>query len=160
MKLVCQSKIINPEVLETFADELRAQGKILVTLNGSFDLLHAGHLYILEEAAKLGDCLLVLLNTDESIRGYKGNNRPIIDLENRQKMLAALECVDFVSAFEELSPIEVLRKIKPSIHANGAEYGLDCIEAEVVREGGGKVCLIDRIPGLSTSEIIEKIKTL
>lgn len=131
-----------------------------MTLNGSFDLLHAGHLYQIEEAKKQGDLLLVALNSDASIAGYKGKDRPIIPLKYRMQMMMALEAVDYVTFFEEANPILLLEKIKPEVHANGMEYGENCIEAEVVKRHGGKLHLVPRIEGLSTSQIIERIKTL
>lgn len=131
---------------------------MLVTLNGSFDLLHAGHLQIIFEASQLGDLLIVALNTDASIQKYKSPKRPIVPLEYRLQMMAALEFVDYVTWFEETDPRQLLSKIKPNIHVNGAEYG-DCIEGETVRSHGGKVHLVELISGLSTSQLIRKIQT-
>lgn len=130
-----------------------------MTLNGSFDLLHAGHLYILHEAARQADLLWVALNSDVSVKAYKGPSRPIIELAYRLEMVAALECVSLVSWFDETDPRRLLREICPDVHVNGAEYGPACIEAEVVRDLGGRLHLVDRIPGLATSQIIEKIRT-
>ncbi len=153
-----QKKLIEPERLEEKVAILRAKGLTLATLNGSFDLMHAGHLYIIHEASKQADRLFVALNSDASIRAYKGANRPIIPLASRLEMVAALEFVDYVTWFDETDPRLILGKIKPDVHVNGTEYGADCIEAETVKTHGGKVHLVDRIPGLATSAIIEKIK--
>jgi D-glycero-beta-D-manno-heptose 1-phosphate adenylyltransferase len=155
-----KQKIIPNELLAEKVNQLKAKGLKIATLNGSFDLLHAGHLYILFEAKKQADILIVAVNSDASIKKYKSENRPIIDLENRMKMLASLEWVDFVTSFDETDPIKILKIIKPHIHVNGAEYGENCIEKQAVIEGGGKLYLVDRIPGLATSEIIKKIKGL
>ena len=155
-----KKKWIEPENLESFVKELKAQGKQIATLNGSFDLMHAGHLYIIYEASLVADCLIVALNSDASIQGYKGKDRPIIPLKFRLEMMAALEFVDYVTWFDELDPRALLSKIRPDVHVNGAEYGQDCIEAEVILANGGKIHLVDRIDNLSTSEIIKKIKTL
>ena len=153
-----EKKIIDPSLIGALSASLKKEGHVVATLNGSFDLLHAGHLYILFSAKKAGDKLIVLLNTDESIKRYKGESRPLISLDNRLKMVAALECVDYVSYFREDDPREILSEIKPNIHVNGAEYGTECIEKEVVILGGGTLHLVDRIAGLTTSEIIKKIQ--
>jgi D-glycero-beta-D-manno-heptose 1-phosphate adenylyltransferase len=151
-------KVIEPNKLEDFVANLRKKHKSIVTLNGSFDLLHAGHLYIIYEASLQGDVLIVALNTDESIRQYKGPTRPIIPLKYRLQMMAALFFVDFVTYFDELDPRAILEKIKPDVHVNGSEYGENCIEADVVRAHGGRLHLVKRVEGLSSSYIIEKIK--
>jgi D-glycero-beta-D-manno-heptose 1-phosphate adenylyltransferase len=157
---VYQDKCIDPAVIEEKVNELKRHGKTIVTLNGSFDLMHAGHLEIIYEASKLADVLIVALNTDGSIKRYKSPDKPIIPLQYRLQMMAALECVDYVTWFDELDPRAILSKIKPHIHVNGSEYGENCIEAEVVRQGGGKIHIVSLIPGLSTSEIIKKIAKL
>ena len=153
-----QEKEIAPEEIEQKVKELRAKGLTIATLNGSFDLLHAGHLFILSEAKKQADVLIVALNSDASIKKYKSESRPIISLQHRLEMVAALQFVDFVTWFEETDPRALLAKIKPDVHVNGAEYGEGCIEAETVKTHGGKLYLAPRIPSLATSAIIEKIK--
>jgi rfaE bifunctional protein nucleotidyltransferase chain/domain len=137
---------------------LKAQQQTIVTLNGSFDLLHAGHLQIIFEASQLGDILIVALNSDQSIQQYKNPKGPIICLEYRLQMMAALEFVNFVIAFEETNPCVLLSQIQPDIHVNGSEYGENCIEAETVRSYGGKIHIVQLIPGLSTTTIIQKIQ--
>lgn len=154
------SKIVDEKNIEQLSLSLKEKGFSIVTLNGSFDLLHAGHLHILSEAAKQGDILMILLNSDRSIKNYKSSQRPIIPLKYRLDMIAALECVDYVSSFDEVNPINILAKIKPDIHVNGAEYGYQCVEAEIVKQFGGKIYLVDKVEGLSTSQIINKIQTL
>lgn len=153
-----QKKLVEPQHLEEKVKALRAQGLTIATLNGSFDLMHAGHLFIIYEAAKQADRLILALNSDCSIRQYKGPDRPIIPLLQRLEMAAALEFVDFVTWFDEADPRVLLSKIKPDVHVNGAEYGANCIEAAIVKTGGGKLHLVDRIPGFATSALIEKIK--
>lgn len=150
-------KQLDPAKLEETVRELRAAGKTIATLNGSFDLLHAGHLEIISEAAEQADVLIVALNTDRSIKQYKSPLRPIIPLEFRLKMMAALEVVDYVTWFEETDPRAILQKIKPDVHVNGAEYGKNCIEADVVKSNGGRIHIVSLVPGLSTSQIIKKI---
>lgn len=153
-----QRKLVEPEQLEKSVANLRKAGKTIATLNGSFDLLHAGHLYILDQAKRQADVLFVALNSDASIRAYKSKDRPLISLNYRLEMMAAIEFVDFVTWFDEVDPRAILAKIRPDVHVNGAEYGPHCIEGEVVRSFGGRIHLVDRIPSLSTSSIIEKIQ--
>jgi rfaE bifunctional protein nucleotidyltransferase chain/domain len=153
-----QKKLVEPEQLEAKVAELRARNLTVATLNGSFDLMHAGHLFIIHEASKQADRLIVALNSDSSIQRYKSPDRPIIPLSYRLEMMAALEFVDYVTWFDETDPCLLLSKIKPDVHVNGAEYGAACIEAETVKTHGGRLHLVDRIPSLATSAIIEKIK--
>lgn len=153
-----QKKLIEPNALEEKAKALRERKLTIATLNGSFDLLHAGHLYIIHEASKQADRLIVALNSDHSIQQYKDKTRPIVPLCFRLEMMAALEFVDFVTWFEETDPRVLLDKIKPDVHVNGIEYGENCLEADVVRKNGGRIHLVDRIPSLATSNIIDKIR--
>ncbi|MBA2369665.1 MAG: adenylyltransferase/cytidyltransferase family protein [Candidatus Protochlamydia sp.] len=155
---VCKTKRIDPVQLEARVSQLRQEGKTIATLNGSFDLLHAGHLHIIHEASRQADTLIVALNSDASIKKYKSPDRPLIPLEYRLQMMAALEFVDFVTWFEETDPRCLLSLIKPDVHNNGSEYGADCIEAETVRNYGGRMHIINLLPGLSTSSIIKKIQ--
>ena len=155
-----RKKLIAPESLEEKILSLRAKKLTIATLNGSFDLMHAGHLYIIYEASKQADRLLVALNSDQSIKKYKSPDRPIVPLEYRLELMSALEFVDYVTWFDETDPRELLGKIKPDVHVNGAEYGENCIEAQTVKELGGKIHLVDRIPNLATSALIQKIKQL
>lgn len=154
-----QQKVLPPNVIEKRVIDLKKSGKTIATLNGSFDLLHAGHLHIIYEASKQADLLIVALNTDQSIGNYKGKNRPIIPLEYRLQMMSALSFVNFVTWFDETDPRQLLQMIKPHVHVNGSEYGKNCIEAEVVRSNGGHVHIVDLLPGLSTSYIIKKISS-
>ncbi|NGX62070.1 MAG: Bifunctional protein HldE [Chlamydiae bacterium] len=155
-----REKILSPDSLAFRLEKERNSGKTLATLNGSFDLLHAGHLYILFEASKQADLLLVAVNSDASVQAYKDPRRPIIPLQSRMEMLAALDFVDFVTWFDETDPRALLTKVAPDVHVNGQEYGEKCIEAATVREKGGRIHLVGRIPGLATSEIIQKIQLL
>ena len=153
-----QDKLIHPDQLTTKIERLRQEGRTIVSLNGSFDLLHAGHLQILFEASQLGNILVVALNSDRSIQQYKSPKRPIIPLEYRLQMLAALQFVSYVTWFEETDPRAILALIKPDIHVNGSEYGQNCIEAEIVKQYGGKIHIVPLIPSLSTSDIVHKIQ--
>lgn len=152
-------KVILPKDLEKKSQEIKKKYR-LVTLNGSFDLLHAGHLHILNQAKAQGDKLLVALNSDASIKQYKSEDRPIITLKYRLEMMAAIQCVDFVSWFEELNPLKILSLIKPHVHVNGSEYGKDCLEANLIQKQGGVLHIVNLKEGLSTSNIIGKIKAV
>ncbi|MBS0635386.1 MAG: adenylyltransferase/cytidyltransferase family protein [Verrucomicrobia bacterium] len=154
----CKRKWIDPKELQARVEELKKQGKTIATLNGSFDLMHAGHLYIIYEAKKQADILIVALNSDSSIQRYKSPTRPIITLKYRLELMSALEFVDYVTWFDETDPCNILSIIKPDVHVNGVEYGANCIEAETVKACGGRLHLVDRIPGLATSDVLEKIR--
>ena len=153
-----KKKLVDPVHLLKKVNDIRAQNKTIATLNGSFDLLHAGHLHMIFEASQTADCLIVALNSDSSIKQYKSESRPIIPLEERLQMMSALEFVDYVTWFEETDPRRLLAEIKPDVHVNGSEYGENCLESEIVRSNGGKIHIVQLIPGLSTSGIIKKLQ--
>ena len=154
-----RNKLVEPEQLDSWLQEVRDEGKTLATLNGSFDLLHAGHLHMFHSAADQADLLLVALNTDSSIQRYKSPSRPIVPLEDRLQMVAALGCVDAVTYFDETDPRALLERIKPDVHVNGAEYGKDCLEAETVKRHGGRIHIVELVPGRSTTDLIAKIRS-
>ena len=151
-------KQLDQNQLKQKVKELKSEKLSIATVNGSFDLLHAGHLQMLYTASCLADILIVLLNTDESIQKYKSKDRPIIPLNYRLQMMSSIGFVDYVSYFEEIDPCGILSLIKPDVHVNGSEYGVNCIEAETITSNGGKIHIVDLVEGLSTTEIIKKIK--
>jgi len=153
-----RTRLVERDRLSSLAALLRSQGKRIATINGSFDLLHAGHLHILEEARRQGDVLIVGLNSDASVKRYKSADRPLINEADRARMLLALRCVDYVHIFEEDVPMPFLEELKPDVHVNGSEYGADCIEAPVVQKNGGRIYVVEKVPGLSTSAIVDKIR--
>jgi len=155
-----KEKVITPENLVSTITAIRNKKQKIATLNGSFDLMHAGHLQIIYEASQAADVLIVALNTDASIKAYKNPDRPIIPLEYRLQLMAALEFVDYVIWFDETDPIRILGEIRPDVHVNGAEYGTNCIEADVVKKHGGAIHIVPLVPGLSTSQILKKIESL
>jgi rfaE bifunctional protein nucleotidyltransferase chain/domain len=152
-----REKLVQREELSLWADTIRKSGRSIVTLNGSFDLLHSGHLHILYEASLQGDVLMVALNSDRSIQQYKNPSRPFIPLAERLKLISAISFVDFVTWFEETDPRAILEEIRPNVHANGADWGKDCIEKEVVERCGGRIHIVSLVEGLSTTRIVEKI---
>lgn len=150
-------KIKSQRALTRIVQALKRQGKRIVTYNGSFDILHAGHAAALEAAKKKGDVLIVLLNSDSSVRLYKGPLRPIIPQEERAALLASLASVDYVTIFDELTPEAVIRRILPHIHCKSAEHGKNTVERRAVEEYGGKISVVPFVHGLSSSRLIQKI---
>jgi len=142
------------------AEEAKKKGQKIVTTNGSFDLMHAGHIDLLQKAKGKGDILIVGVNSDQSVKAYKKKpGRPIIPDKYRAELLAAIMYVDYVFVFDDLIPNPWLEKIRPDVHANSAEYGAKCVETEVLDQYGGELFLVPKedIP-LSTSLIEKKIK--
>ncbi len=152
------SKIYTRTKLSLHLNNLRKQGSVVVTTNGCFDVLHLGHLRYLQAARKLGDLLVVAVNSDDSVSQLKGKNRPLVPENERAEMLAGLECVDYVVIFPELTPIELLSELKPNIHVKGGDYKLEqLVERSIVEENGGKVVVGINVPGKSTTNLIEVI---
>jgi len=136
--------------------ELKRQGKRVVFTNGCFDLLHPGHTRYLAEARKLGDALLVAVNSDRSVRALKGPGRPILPERERAEILAALECVDYVTVFDDLTPRSLIARMLPQVLAMGADWGpTEIVGREEVEAAGGRVVSIPVVPGFSTSALIE-----
>jgi rfaE bifunctional protein nucleotidyltransferase chain/domain len=136
------------------------QGKTLVFTNGVFDILHAGHVAILEAARALGDILVVGLNSDDSVRRLgKGPERPLNPLEDRMRVVGALRCVDGVLAFSENTPVELISKLRPDIHVKGGDYrAQDLPETPVVEEYGGRVVVVPLLEGRSTTRLVQLIR--
>lgn len=132
----------------------------LVFTNGCFDVLHRGHLQCLTEARRLGDALLVAVNTDASARRLgKGPERPLVDERSRAEVVAALECVDLVTLFDEDTPRELIAELQPDVLVKGGDYAEDEVAgAAMVREWGGRVVIVPRVPGQSTSGLVERIR--
>ncbi len=148
----------NQEIVE-IAKELREAGRKIVTTNGSFDILHIGHVRYLEEAKKTADILIILLNSDSSVRALKGPKRPVIPEKERAEMIASLECVDYVTIFGEEKPLNLLSQIKPDFHIKGGTFIPERIkeEKELVESWGGKHITLPEIKGFSTTTLIGKI---
>lgn len=152
-----KNKIIPRSELKILAERLRKDGKKIVTINGSFDILHLGHVHMLEEAKRQGDVLIVGLNSDSSIHAYKSPYRPINHQQIRAEFIAAFGFVDYVFIFDETVPMPFLEEIKPDVHVNGSEYGEKCIEADTVVKNGGRVHIVNLIGGFSTTDTIKKV---
>ena len=151
-------KIQTRETLTQIIAQEKDKEKTIVTTNGCFDLIHVGHLRYLQAAKKLGDLLVVGVNSDSSVRKIKGAKRPLIPENERAEMLAGLNCVDYVVIFPELEPVSLLSEFKPDIHVKGGDYTIEqVIEREVVEENGGKVIVGLNIAGKSTTNIIQTI---
>jgi D-beta-D-heptose 7-phosphate kinase/D-beta-D-heptose 1-phosphate adenosyltransferase len=141
------------------AARVRVNGGTVVATGGCFDLLHAGHIRALEAARALGDCLIVCLNSDASVRRLKGPDRPLVAQDERAAVLAALSCVDAVAVFEEDDPRAVLRDLRPHLWAKGGDYAIaDLPEAATVAEWGGRAVVVPYVTGRSTSRLIEVVR--
>ena len=134
----------------------RGQGQAIVFTNGCFDLLHMGHVRYLKQARELGDCLVVAINSDASVSRLKGPSRPVISQQERAEMLGSLECVDYVTVFDEDTPIPLLEIFRPDVLAKGGTTPV-VVGRELVEAYGGKVMTLDKVDGLSTTQIIERI---
>jgi len=145
----------------TLAKELnvrRAEGAKIVSTNGVFDLLHVGHLRYLQAARRRGDLLVVGVNSDACTRLLKGDTRPFVPEAERAEMLAGLACVDYVTLFDEPTPVQLLETIRPHLHVKGGDYRIESMpETAVVRQWGGDVITVEFVPAHSSSGIIERI---
>lgn len=151
-------KIVALKQLIQIAEKLKKQHKKIIATNGVFDILHLGHVNYLENAKRLGDVLIVGVNTDSSVKQNKGDKRPINGQKSRIAVLAALESVDYVFLFNEKDPRNWLSKIKPDIHVKAGDYKIDRIaEKGVVEKNGGKVIIAKLEKGHSTINLIKKI---
>ena len=154
-----RAKIVSlPVLLRKLAPSRRAGEQIVLT-NGCFDLLHVGHVRSLEQAAALGDQLVVAINLDASIRRAKGIDRPIQPARARMELVAALACVDWVVPFAADTPIRVIQRLQPDVLAKGGDWALDAIVGRAEVEGaGGRVVRLAIVPGIRSSHLIEKIR--
>lgn len=151
--------IVAREAIHRVADDLRREGRRVVFTNGVFDLLHPGHIRYLSQARRLGDALIVGVNSDRSVRSNKGDGRPINAESERAEVLAALEAVDAVVVFDEDTPHDVIAAIQPDVLVKGADWPEDGIVGrDIVEARGGVVVRVPIEPGYSTSAIVEKIR--
>ncbi len=154
-------KIVTEKELLQKLNVWRLLGKTIVFSNGCFDILHAGHIASLSEAAQHGDVLVIGVNADVSVKKIKGDNRPLNDENSRSLLLASLSMVDAVIIFSEDTPLEIIKMIQPNVLVKGGDYSIDQIAgSKEVIAGGGKVIINPVINGFSTTSIIQKIKKL
>lgn len=150
-------QILTKNVLIEVINDLKENNVKIAATNGCFDILHVGHVKYLKEAKKCGDVLVVGLNSDVSVKMLKGETRPINPQSDRAQVLAALNCVDYVVIFDEISPIELLKSIKPDVYVKGADYTLETLpEAKPLLALGIDIKFVDLVLGKSTSNIIKK----
>jgi len=153
-----QGKIRGLEELKAIVSSAKAEGKKVVFTNGCFDLLHRGHVYLLREAKKLGDLLIVAINSDISVKKIKGPNRPILAEMERAELISALEMVDYVTLFDATDPHRLIQALKPNVLVKGGDWGKEkIIGKDVVEKEGGRVVAVPYLEGHSTTKIIERM---
>jgi len=152
------NKILSRNDLRERVAQLKGEGKRIVFTNGCFDILHIGHVRYLEEAKGLGDILVLALNSDASVRSIKGPLRPVVPQDERAYIMASLEVVDYVTIFDEETPLTLIEEIAPDILVKGGDWPLEAIVGrDIVTALGGDVLSIPMLPGYSTTGIIERI---
>lgn len=145
--------------LKVIVAKAKSEGRKVVFTNGCFDLLHRGHLHLLRGAKKLGDLLIVAINSDSSVRKIKGPRRPILQETERAELIAALEMVDYVTTFDDPDPYTVVKELKPNVLVKGGDWDINnIIGKEIVEEYGGKITVIPYLEGHSTTQIIERMR--
>lgn len=150
-----QSKLLSRNELSRAVQQHRQRGERIVFTNGCFDLLHGGHVHYLQQARALGDCLVVALNDDASVRRLKGEGRPLRPQDERARLLAALACVDYVVLFSEATPLALIKSLRPDVLVKGGDYTLETVVGrEEVEASGGSVHLVPYVDGVSTTELI------
>jgi rfaE bifunctional protein nucleotidyltransferase chain/domain len=158
-----RDKIIAWDDLPKWRQQLRTSGRKLVVTNGCFDILHLGHVTYLENARNRGDALLIGVNSDAAVRGLKGAGRPVNSETDRQSVLAALQSVDGVCLFTDVTATKFLAAARPDIYVKGGDYTLETLnhdERRAVESAGGKIVLVPFVPGKSTTGLLEKISKL
>ena len=151
--------LIDSAKIQEFCQILRDGGQRVVFTNGCFDILHAGHVRYLSKARSFGDCLVLGLNSDASVRRIKGPARPINNEQDRAEVVGALGCVDYVVVFDEPTAEELITKVHPDVYVKGGDYTLETLpEGQLVQKYGGRVELVKLVEGRSTTNVINKIQ--
>ena len=155
-----QDNLKTLEELKEIVEQARKEGKNIVTTNGCYDIIHKGHIHILKEMSKLGDIFIVAINSDESVRKFKGFPKPYNNEKDRAFVIGHIKGVDYVIIFNDDNPLEILKTLKPEVHTKGGAGLCERIreEKELIEGYGGKMICLDLIEGYSTSDVIEKIK--
>ncbi len=152
-------QVLRRENIAEFVRNLQKSGKTVAATNGCFDILHVGHVRYLQKSKSFADYLLVLLNSDKSVKLIKGEGRPINSENDRAEILSALSCVDYVVLFDEDSPKNLLDEIKPDVYTKGADYNMQTLpEADIMKKNNTRVEFIEFVEGKSTTNTINKIK--
>lgn len=152
------NKILSREALKIEVERRREEGQKIAFTNGCFDILHVGHVRYLAEARAMGDCLILALNSDASVRAIKGEKRPLIPEGERAEVAASLEAVDYVVLFDETTPMSLIEYLRPDCLIKGGDWREeDVVGGDAVRSWGGEVALIPVVEGASTTNIVEKI---
>ena len=150
--------LVDRKDVRALIEEIHKQGKTVVSTNGCFDILHVGHIRYLEKSKSFADYLIVLLNSDKSVKSIKGPSRPINNENDRAEILSALRCVDYVVLFDEDSPKDLLDEMKPDVYTKGADYTMETLpEADIMRKNNTRVEFIEFVEGKSTTKTIEKL---
>ncbi|HET7434877.1 MAG TPA: adenylyltransferase/cytidyltransferase family protein [Thermoanaerobaculia bacterium] len=151
--------ILDHDQLQRALDEERAHGKRIAFANGCFDVLHVGHIRYLQDAANVGDVLVVAVNGDDSVRTLKGEGRPVMNAQERAEILSAIRGVSYVTIFDETSPANLLQQLRPDFHCKGTDYTAESVpEAAIVNAYGGKVVITGDPKDHSTTAVLEKMR--
>lgn len=151
--------LVERDQLTALSKRLKAEGKRIVSTNGCFDILHVGHVRILEQAKQFGDVLVVGINSDASVKELKGPTRPINLEIDRAEVLAALRSVDYVTVFGEQTPVEFLKLLQPDVHVKGADYKPEQLaETPIVEQFGGRIEILPLVPARSTTATVARIQ--
>ena len=156
-----QRKVVSSARLARLIREAKGRGRRVVFTNGCFDLVHTGHVKLLERAKRFGDLLVVAINSDRSVRALKGASRPIVPQQDRAALLAAFGCVDYVTIFHEPTPKRLIASLRPHVLVKGADWGHGRIVGrDLVEQTGGHIVRIPLVRGYSTTKLIERIRDL
>jgi rfaE bifunctional protein nucleotidyltransferase chain/domain len=154
-------KIVTARALQAAVQSAKRRGRRVVFTNGCFDLLHVGHIRYLERAKRLGDLLIVAVNTDRSVRRIKGPHRPVVPQAQRAEVVAALGCVDYVVLFSTATPLPLIARVRPDTLVKGGDWSVERIVGKAdVEAAGGRVRTIPLTPGSSTTRLIRKIRSM
>lgn len=164
-KYTYQKKIIGQEDLIEKSHQLRNKNKKIVFTNGCFDLIHIGHIYYLRESRLLGDVLIVAVNSDDSVKRLKGKHRPITTELERAGILEALDFIDYITIFEENTPLNLIQSIKPDVYTKGGDYSYSNLigpglGGDIIEKYGGRISLIPLVKENSTSQIIKNMEKI
>ena len=152
------NKIVTWEALKKQVERVRGEGKKIAFTNGCFDILHVGHVRYLREARKMGDLLILGLNSDASVRAIKGEKRPLVPQGDRAEVVASLASVDYVTLFDEMTPLKLIEYLRPDVLVKGGDWKEELVVGgDAVRSWGGRIVIVPLTEGASTTSIVEKV---